>query len=592
MEAHKRRTGNPYVLLEEEADGTALENGRKDQAQEKRRPKERQDGKTKRKASQGSDVARRGRVAYDSEGEAATQEDPGSTEQNGTNGKGSGKGRRKQATTVQNRDVGRKMSRTNSNHPIVSGRDQLERVPAVKWKEFDARRIPSQLSVDSALRAKFSRNLVSQDDTKDVPLSLKVYLESELSIHKSVYEMAPDSTWGISERERVYNTLLFVPYQLEKLLIFGSGLCLDAFLFLFTFLPLRLLGIIVRRLPFFNSKKGKHIRSEELSDMLWMSLFGLGVYFLCLQNIGSIYHYIRGQEVLKLYVVFNVLEIFDKICSSFGADTFEAMSGTVSSLTAHFKPGAEKNRKAIMADAFCLVGDYTIAAGVVLLQSMVILCEAITLNVAVNSASNTLLAMLISNNFVEIKGSVFKKMDVNKLFVMTCQDMVERFHIFTCILFIAVENILHRPDDLRLDAHLAVQLASIMMCEVLVDVLKHSFLGKFNEIKPGVYGEYLRDLCVRTTRTRSYKVHRVVSFEPIAPACVLVRILIPLGLAIKLRMGLGGWIGHVLFGLLLASFFLFLVAAKILLGFSIHWISRAFMASYEKTQSQRKAKLQ
>lgn len=579
-------------MLDEEGQETTQGIHGKQEVQEKRRRKDRQDGKTKRKASQSRREPRAERVAYDSDGEGATQKIPEKVEQNGTSVKGGAKGRKKHEATMENRGVERKMSRTNSNHPVVSGREGLERVPAIKWREFDARRIPSQMSVDSALRAKYSRNLVSQDDTKDVPLSLKVYLESELSIHKSVYEMAPDSTWGLSERERVYNTLLFVPYQLEKLLIFGSGLCLDAFLFLFTFLPLRLLGTVVRRLPYSNNKKGKHLRSEELSDILWLSLFGLGVNFLCLQNIGSIYHYIRGQEVLKLYVVFNVLEIFDKICSSFGADTFEAMSGTVSSLTAHFKPGAEKNRKAMTADAFRLVGDYTIAAGVVLLQSMVILCEAITLNVAVNSASNTLLAMLISNNFVEIKGSVFKKMDVNKLFVMTCQDMVERFHIFTCILFIAVENILHRPDDLRLDAHLAVQLASIMMCEVLVDVLKHSFLGKFNEIKPGVYGEYLRDLCVRTTRTRSYKVHRVVSFEPIAPACVLVRILIPLGLAIKMRMGLGGWTGHILFGLLLASFFVFLVGVKIFLGFFIHWISRAFMASYEKTQNQRKAKLQ
>ena len=30
------------------------------------------------------------------------------------------------------------------------------------------------------------------------------------------------------------------------------------------------------------------------------------------------YHSVRGQAVIKLYVVFNVLEIFDKLCASFG----------------------------------------------------------------------------------------------------------------------------------------------------------------------------------------------------------------------------------------------------------------------------------
>jgi hypothetical protein len=32
------------------------------------------------------------------------------------------------------------------------------------------------------------------------------------------------------------------------------------------------------------------------------------------------------------------------------------------------------------------------------------------------------------------------------------------------------------------------------MCEVLIDAIKHSFLAKFNEIKPVAYSEFLEDL--------------------------------------------------------------------------------------------------
>ena len=35
----------------------------------------------------------------------------------------------------------------------------------------------------------------------------------------------------------------------------------------------------------------------------------------------------------------------------------------------------------------------------------------------------------------------------------------------------------------------------VILCEVLVDVIKHSFLAKFNEIKPGAYSEFLQALC-------------------------------------------------------------------------------------------------
>jgi hypothetical protein len=35
----------------------------------------------------------------------------------------------------------------------------------------------------------------------------------------------------------------------------------------------------------------------------------------------------------------------------------------------------------------------------------------------------------------------------------------------------------------------------VLLCEVLVDVIKHSFLAKFNEIKPEAYSEFLQALC-------------------------------------------------------------------------------------------------
>ena len=49
--------------------------------------------------------------------------------------------------------------------------------------------------------------------------------------------------------------------------------------------------------------------------------------------------------------------------------------------------------------------------------------QTISLNVAVNSYDHALLTLLMSNQFVEIKGSVFKKFEKDNLFQITCAGM-------------------------------------------------------------------------------------------------------------------------------------------------------------------------
>ena len=46
--------------------------------------------------------------------------------------------------------------------------------------------------------------------------------------------------------------------------------------------------------------------------------------------------------------------------------------------------------------------------------------QMISLNVAINSYDHALLTLLVSNQFVEIKGSVFKKFEKDNLFQITC----------------------------------------------------------------------------------------------------------------------------------------------------------------------------
>lgn len=155
--------------------------------------------------------------------------------------------------------------------------------------------------------------------------------------------------------------------------------------------------------------------------------------------------------------------------------------------------------------------------------------QVITLNVAVNSYSNSLLTLLISNQFVEIKGSVFKKIEKENLFQLTCSDVVERFQTWIILLIIGMRNVVEvgglsvpgagseldngglktgpmhttsilpasfqfLPAWLQSGEVLSPFVVVIGM-EMMVDWIKHAYINKFNNVKPTIYKRMLDILC-------------------------------------------------------------------------------------------------
>jgi hypothetical protein len=75
-------------------------------------------------------------------------------------------------------------------------------------------------------------------------------------------------------------------------------------------------------------------------------------------------------------------------------------------------------------------------------HALVMVYQLISLNVAVNSYDHALLTLLVSNQFVEIKGSVFKKFEKDNLFQITCADIVERFTLALMLTVVAFRNLI------------------------------------------------------------------------------------------------------------------------------------------------------
>ncbi|CAK9137452.1 unnamed protein product [Ilex paraguariensis] len=271
------------------------------------------------------------------------------------------------------------------------------------------------------------------------------------------------------------------------------------------------------------SRQFQRLSAAELSDFGCFIVLAAGVTLLQLTDISLIYHMIRGQGTIKLYVVYNVL-------------------------------------------------------------------EAITLSTCIVAHNNALLALLVSNNFAEIKSNVFKRFSKENIHSMVYYDSVERFHISAFILFVLAQNILEAEGP-WFESFLFNALL-VYVCEMMIDIIKHSFIAKFNDIKPIAFSEFLEDLCkqggilsslirgqwtsdftrnhsplAKTLNIQTENGKKNLTFIPLAPACVVVRVLRPV-FAAHLPYGSLPWRFFGIF-FLSATTFVMLASLKVMVGMGL-----------------------
>ncbi|XP_077589479.1 transmembrane anterior posterior transformation protein 1 homolog isoform X2 [Stigmatopora nigra] len=416
--------------------------------------------------------------------------------------------------------------------------------------------------------------------------SLMRFICSELT---RGYFLEHDEAKYTERRERVY-TCMRIPKELEKLMIFGFFLCVDAFLYIFTLLPLRVLlallrlltlpccGFRARTCPYCRRSSGTRLlQPAQVCDMLKGLILVLCFFMMHYVDYAMMYHLIRGQSVIKLYIIYNMLEVADRLFSSFGQDILDALYWTATE---------PKERK---RDNIGVIPHFFMAVFYVFLHAILIMVQASTLNVAFNSHNKSLLTIMMSSNFVEIKGSVFKKFEKNNLFQMSNSDIKERFTSYVLMLIVCLRNMEQFSWNLE---HLWVLFPDVFMVltsEVAVDAIKHAFITKFNDITADVYSEYRASLAFDLVSSRqknaytdySDSVARRMGFIPLPLAVLLVRVVMS---SVKVR-------GALSYTCLLL-FYLGLLTLKVLnsivlLGKSCVYVKRANMEDklFQKTQT-------
>jgi len=340
--------------------------------------------------------------------------------------------------------------------------------------------------------------------------SLWEHLKTEITI-KNIHDSSSSSSTAASLREERISNFLNVPIATEKTIIFGFWICLNSFLSVITILPIKFIHAsykLITKLLLLPPNKPLSVPYKV--DLLQ----GLLIILVCLflhhvTDASRMYHSVRGQETIKLYVIFNVLEIADRLCCSFGQDILDSLFSP--STLGRRIDGSQPHLKPIFL--FILAFIFTVA------HTLVLFYQLVSLNVAINSFDHSLVTLLISNQFVEIKGAVFKKFEKENLFQMTCADIVERFQLFLMLTIIAIRNLIemsgsstssshahsytyhYLPASMNLSPTLSLvekifsPVLVVMLSEVLVDWLKHAFITKFNHIRPSVYGRFIDVLC-------------------------------------------------------------------------------------------------
>ena len=345
------------------------------------------------------------------------------------------------------------------------------------------------------------------------PLSLLRFLLPDLCSLPQHKDPSPGRT---AARVRSF---LVLPFELERFFFLGQTVCLDAFLEVLVLMPMRgvlalftLLTVVfgcagVRGAVAAGGSKSKnnsdgtafagvsgpgthmaegtytralnawrHTRTPLLRLTIFLTALIVTIVFL---SPATLYHYVRAQSLMKLYVIHNMLQIFDSMLTSLGDDILDSTYTAFAPASA--APVAE------------LVSSAVLAAGYTVAHAALTMLQIVTLNVTVNSDMSTLFIILISTNFTELKSFVFKRFFHANLFQISVGDAVERFRLIASLSTIAVQNLAHIGLTSALSssattwaARVAVFSGMLYGSEMLVDWIKHGFVNKFNHL-PSMY---------------------------------------------------------------------------------------------------------
>ena len=335
-----------------------------------------------------------------------------------------------------------------------------------------------EAAIRASLSPKRSTNTSKQED--------KDSLEPEFTVEGSpfkdpalgVFAHVAQELRGVPETaqpSRLPPSLLpeyaLVPAVVEYVINHGILVCVSALLYELTFMPISGLTGLLRWVGSLGTRRMTHI---EKSDLLRTLILGVSVVVFNLSiDFSGVYHYIRAQSLLKLYFIYNMLEIIERLVRSWGNDLVDGMV-----------------RATAMGSKTSLLIHWTVVLVYSLMHAYLHFWRVMLISVAI--LANDMLIVLVTNNFNELKGTVFKKTEPRSVYPIISSDIVERVYLFTDVALVLF-RMATSPQRSRMPfAEVSYWIGFMIALEIITDWLKFMCISKFNQIDNSTYWHYAR----------------------------------------------------------------------------------------------------
>lgn len=304
-----------------------------------------------------------------------------------------------------------------------------------------------------------------------IPESAPAALEKvEEKVVKKEEEEEEDNEWSdlIDSVEKPEKALDFflAPLTLERLILFGSLISADSFLFTVAFLPFRAVwGLLT----------GKFLKSHAARiDIARLVLILSALLVVPSLDINSMSSLVKKSE-LKLKLVWATLEFLNGMLTDWNATILGSFFWALS-------PSNAGRRR------YPLILHYVISVGYLALHTTIITLYLGVINLAITTSDRAFLGLIFIVQFAEMKSAATKSMSREKILNECTDDITERFQtlIYVILLFICNFDFVG-PLDLAVTKELISDLSIVYLSELAVDNIKHTSILCTNGMSPAIY---------------------------------------------------------------------------------------------------------
>jgi hypothetical protein len=308
----------------------------------------------------------------------------------------------------------------------------------------------------------------SKPEVDTSPLNFKSVITSEL---EGVPPLAQECLLPPS----FLDEYIRLPFVVEYVVNHGIISCLSCLLYELTFMPISAAKGIWKR---FLSNNRSEMTFVEQSDFVRCSILFMAVVIMNASiDFSAVYHYIRAQSLLKLYFIFNMMEIIERLVRSWGNDLVDGLIRSMVMRTGR-------------SGFFGTFGHAVVVLVYTLVHAYIHFWRVMIISVAV--LANDMLIVLVTNNFNELKGTVFKKIEPRSLYPVITSDVVERLYLFIDVLLMLFRMATSPQRSKMPFGEVSYWIAVMIGLEIITDWLKFLCVSKFNQIDNSVFWQYCR----------------------------------------------------------------------------------------------------